>query len=259
MVGLAAILIWWYDWGVLAGLVLAVALTAWIFLDSRRRMLEALAWRILSAVGLVMIVPSLYEKFQTIDRIFAGRFTEADLLGAPQLLSRLVLFGAVGLLGAVLAIIAGLGYLVVAQRGPEEYEYPPLKETAREVPPSTPPPTRRDRARRDVSTEVMEEPERPMAWLAVKSGARRGKQFGLTSGKNTVGRDGTRCDIILDDPKVSREHARVQYENGRFVIYDLASLSGTFVNKRRVQRQTLIDNDEIGLGKTTLIFKEVTA
>jgi len=257
MIGLLAILIWWYDWGVLAGLVLAAALTAWIFLDSQRRMIEALIWRVLSVVGLVMILPSLYEKFQTIDRIFAGRFTAADLTGVPQILQRVLLFGALGLVGGILAIVAGFGYLILRQREPDDYPYPPLGETIREGPPPAAS-THRTRIPPVQETEVMVESERAMAWLAVKSGPWRGKRFDLTTGgRKDIGRDGIKCDIVLDDPKVGREHARIQYENGRFVIYDLASRNGTFVNKQRIQRQTLMDDDEIALGKTRLVFKEV--
>ena len=255
MVGLLAILIWWYDWGVLAGLVVAAALTAWIFLDSQRRMIEVLIWRVLSVVGLVMILPSLYEKFQTIDRIFAGRFTAADLTGAPQILQRVLLFGALGLVGAILAIVAGFGYLFLLQRRPQQYAHALSDETLPEVP-SPPPTTRREGAPRVPETVLVEEPPRPMAWLAVKSGARSGRQFALTMERNDIGRDGTKCDIIVDDATVSRQHACIQYENGRFVIYDLASKSGTLVNKQRIQKQTLMDGDEIALGKTRLIFKE---
>jgi hypothetical protein len=254
MVGLLAILIWWYDWGVLAGLILAVALAAWIFLDSQRRMIEALMWRILSIAGLVVILPSLYEKFQTVDRIFAGRFTAADLTGAPQILQRLLLFGALGLVGGIVTIVAGFGYLILRQREPDEYPYPPLGETVRE--PVAPPPTvPRDRGAG--VTISIDEPERAMAWLAVKSGPRKGKQFGLTTGRNKIGRDGKTCDIILDDATISRDHASIGYERGRFVIHDLHSKSGTFVNEREVQKQTLMDDDEIRLGKTKLVFKEV--
>jgi hypothetical protein len=217
-------------------------------------MIEALIWRVLSAVGLVMILPSLYEKFQTIDRIFAGRFTVADLTGAPQILQRLLLFGALGLVGAILAIVAGFGYLVVVQRRPEQYPYPPLGETVRE--PVVPPPTTPHDHGAGVTLPI-DEPEKAMAWLAVKSGPRKGKQFGLTTGRNKIGRDGKTCDIILDDSTVSRDHASIGYENGRFVIHDLHSKSGTFVNEREVQKQTLMDDDEIRLGKTRLVFKEV--
>lgn len=110
------------------------------------------------------------------------------------------------------------------------------------------------------------EPTRPlvrgqpaMAWLAVTRGPWQGRQFGLDRGRNTVGRDATRCDIALDDEAVSGEHARINFERGQFVIYDLASTNGTFVNNRRIQRQALIDNDVILMGNTTLVFKQVKA
>lgn len=110
------------------------------------------------------------------------------------------------------------------------------------------------------------EPTRPlvrgqpaMAWLVVTRGPWQGRQFGLNRGRNTVGRDATRCDIALDDEAVSGEHARINFERGQFVIYDLASTNGTFVNNRRIQRQALIDNDVILTGNTTLVFKQVKA
>ena len=96
-----------------------------------------------------------------------------------------------------------------------------------------------------------------MAWLAVKSGPRAGKQFGLTMGRSTIGRDATRCDIVLDDGAVSAEHAAVIFQNGQFVIHDLASLNGTFVNNMRVQRQSLLDGDVIRVGNTTFVYKKV--
>ena len=96
-----------------------------------------------------------------------------------------------------------------------------------------------------------------MAWLVVKSGARAGKQFGLGRGRNTIGRDGSRCDIVLDDGAVSAQHAQVNFENGQFAIYDLASLNGTFVNQQKVQRQLLMDDDMVRIGNTTFVFKKV--
>lgn len=98
----------------------------------------------------------------------------------------------------------------------------------------------------------------PQAWLAVRSGSRAGKQLGLgTSSRNSIGRDGSRCDLVVDDPAVSAEHARVQFENGQFVIYDLASRNGTYVNNHRVQRQALMDDDQIRVGDTVVVFKSV--
>lgn len=95
-------------------------------------------------------------------------------------------------------------------------------------------------------------------WLHVRSGPRTGKSTTLsTTARTTLGRDGTRCELILEDPAVSAEHACVQWENGRFVLYDMASRNGTFVNDARVQRQALLDGDSIRIGNTTLVFKSV--
>ncbi len=96
-------------------------------------------------------------------------------------------------------------------------------------------------------------PERG-AWLYVSSGPQAGRDFRLGR-RTTIGRDTVKCDVILSDKKVSERHARIQREGGEFVIYDLASLNGTFVNGKKVQKQLLSDDDEIMVGETTLVFK----
>lgn len=98
----------------------------------------------------------------------------------------------------------------------------------------------------------------PMAWLVITSGPRMGTDFRLRS-ITSIGRDSTSNDIILDDETVSAEHARIKLEGGQFVLYDLASRNGTFVNKERIQRQPLLDEDEIVVGETPLVFKQVKA
>lgn len=131
------------------------------------------------------------------------------------------------------------------------YGVPTPGPTERAAPPPMP------RARPLEPTRRLVEERPAMAWMVVRSGARAGKQFGLGTGRNTIGRDGTVCDIILDDEAVSAQHAQVNFENGQFVIYDLASTNGTFVNKRRVQRTLLMDGDLIQVGNTILVFKKV--
>lgn len=137
---------------------------------------------------------------------------------------------------------------------------PTLPPTQREAPPL---PTRRRservRASRMPRTKLIgEEKAEALAWLVEQSGPRAGKQFELSVKKrHTIGRDGTRCNIVLDDPGVSTEHARLQFERGQFVLYDLASTNSTFVNKRRIQKQSLMDGDVIQMGETKMVFKEV--
>jgi pSer/pThr/pTyr-binding forkhead associated (FHA) protein len=92
------------------------------------------------------------------------------------------------------------------------------------------------------------------AWLYVTSGPQAGRDFRLGR-ETTVGRDEIDCDVILPDKKVSSQHARIKREGEELVIHDLASLNGTFVNGLRVQQQILIDDDEITVGGTKLVFK----
>jgi pSer/pThr/pTyr-binding forkhead associated (FHA) protein len=56
-------------------------------------------------------------------------------------------------------------------------------------------------------------------------------------------------DLVVDNPAVSNDHARVYFEAGRLVVEDRASLNGTFVNDLRVERATLRDGDSIWIGK----------
>jgi serine/threonine protein kinase len=91
-----------------------------------------------------------------------------------------------------------------------------------------------------------------MAWLLVLNGPLRGQRFQLaetfTIDSSAVG------DLVLLDPSVSRRHAQIVLENGRFYIYDVQSRWGTMVNGAHVQRQELRDRDEIRIGHATMLF-----
>ena len=62
-----------------------------------------------------------------------------------------------------------------------------------------------------------------------------------------VGR-GTYNHIVLDDPRLSRQHARLARERGGCVVYDLNSVNGTFVNGVATKRQLLAPNDLVSFG-----------
>jgi pSer/pThr/pTyr-binding forkhead associated (FHA) protein len=62
------------------------------------------------------------------------------------------------------------------------------------------------------------------------------------------------CDIFLDDVTVSRKHALLVREGGRFRIEDQGSLNGTFVNKKRIDASPLENGDELQIGKYRLTF-----
>lgn len=62
--------------------------------------------------------------------------------------------------------------------------------------------------------------------------------------------------IVIDNPAVSGEHARIILEEGGYSIEDMASTNGTFVNDKRVDRHPLQDGDRIRIGKHVLVYAD---
>ena len=63
-------------------------------------------------------------------------------------------------------------------------------------------------------------------------------------------------DIALDDITVSRRHCEVTAENSRFIVRDVGSLNGTYINQKRVDVAELLQGDELQIGKFHLVFLE---
>jgi hypothetical protein len=61
-------------------------------------------------------------------------------------------------------------------------------------------------------------------------------------------------DIILDDPRVSRNHAQIRLIKDRYVVFDLNSSGGTFVNNISVSQKELVPGDVISMAGVTVIF-----
>jgi hypothetical protein len=62
-----------------------------------------------------------------------------------------------------------------------------------------------------------------------------------------IGRS-TQCDLMLQDRTVSRHHAQLFFREGRWILVDLDSTNGTFLNERAVRRSELLPGDTIQLG-----------
>lgn len=95
-----------------------------------------------------------------------------------------------------------------------------------------------------------------MARLRIASGDGIEQTVELRDHKIRIGR-GRDNDIVLPDPQkgVSRVHAELRFENGRYVILDLQSQNGTWVNGRRVERGEVAVGAEIALGEYRLTLQ----
>ncbi len=61
-------------------------------------------------------------------------------------------------------------------------------------------------------------------------------------------------DIVIEDPRISRDHAQIRAVKGQYVIFDLNSTGGTFVNSVRISQQPLFPGDVISLAGVPLVY-----
>ena len=109
--------------------------------------------------------------------------------------------------------------------------------------------------------EVVEGPPPPIGWLVIKEPrARRGEIIRIT-GNQSIGRE---ADIRWDDPRLSRQHARLTVEPPEdapdappvFHLWPYAPTNPVYINGREIRGATpLHENDEIRLGDTLFVFK----
>jgi hypothetical protein len=91
------------------------------------------------------------------------------------------------------------------------------------------------------------------AMLVVKRGPNAGSRFLLDQDVTTAGRHPD-SDIFLDDVTVSRRHAEFRREGSGFVVHDVGSLNGTYVNRQRIDGAALSGGDEVQIGKFRLLY-----
>ena len=92
-----------------------------------------------------------------------------------------------------------------------------------------------------------------MAWLVAVDGELAGRRFSLDA-PCLVGR-GPYNHVVLDDTRISRQHAKISPEPGGHVVYDLNSANGTFVNDVQVKRQKLAPADVVRFGPFSFKFE----
>lgn len=81
--------------------------------------------------------------------------------------------------------------------------------------------------------------------LIMREGELTGERWTVSSEEFLIGR-GADCQIVLPERQVSRHHARITRENGRFALQDLDSKNGTYLNGQPVKEKVMLqDGDEI--------------
>ena len=281
---LIQILAAWQDWGAFAGLVVALLVVFWVFYDAPQKGKEATLWKVLTVVPPILIIPSV------ILRLASQQL--ASMANAVEPLSYL------GMGSVVVSVLSFAGYLF--GRGTEErrcptcgrtmqpgwghcpycvQQQPQPVQTVTQSPAPPPPPPAPSALTRPMTgpvmpvggvasppaqaTQVIRQRPTVLAWLVPQEGVHAGQPFPLNTA-TTIGRDGMRSDIVLDDPTVSQEHAKVRLQEGeQFTITDLASANSTFVRNRETGewkeavKHILQDHDEIKVGETVFTFMQV--
>jgi len=161
----------------------------------------------------------------------------------------------IGIVVVVAVALIALYFLLIRRKKPV---YEPIKkeEYIPERRPSEPYIPEAKVSKKTQETVIEEEGlvEGAPALLIIKSGRKSGATFPLRKKVINMGRDSSN-EIVIDDPKSSRQHAKIKLEGDNFVIYDLASSNGTFVNGEKITSVKLNDGDEIKIGDTVFAFK----
>lgn len=99
------------------------------------------------------------------------------------------------------------------------------------------------------------------AWLEVTSGKLKGAEFILDkfmrAGGPTIaiGSSALKSEIVLPDPDISPQHAMLTGNGNSFSIKDM-SLSGTFINSKKIERIQLANGQKIRMGNTDMVYHE---
>lgn len=95
--------------------------------------------------------------------------------------------------------------------------------------------------------------EHKNARLTIVNSCFAGLEIALKKKRTTLGRN-LQCDVYLDDSLVSGEHAAIVRTDDGFVIEDLGSGGGVYLNGKSVRRQKLRSGDAIGIGSFMMTF-----
>ena len=139
----------------------------------------------------------------------------------------------------IAAIVAAAGLLVMGTYLTLRWRRPALPEELLETP--------------GAETVIAPEgtagaPQSILGRFTILNGTRAGEKLGLGGSGIRIGRESTICEIVLENPKVSRLHAEVVSIDGKVLLIDRNSSNGTYVNDQKIDRRFLQDGDIIYFG-----------
>jgi len=92
--------------------------------------------------------------------------------------------------------------------------------------------------------------------FVMRSGPTPGATYSLEGDQLVIGRDSS-SGIAINDAEVSRKHARLNFQGGKYVIEDLGSTNGTFVNGQRLTSSVVLKSgDVVSLGEQIVLLYE---
>jgi hypothetical protein len=94
-----------------------------------------------------------------------------------------------------------------------------------------------------------------LGWIVPVQGPQKGQLFTLAP-MTLVGTD-PKCHVVLVDNFMSSRHAEIKAEGGVWILKDLGSTNGTYVNDRRIDKHELVDNDFVKFGSSLVKFKSL--
>lgn len=100
-----------------------------------------------------------------------------------------------------------------------------------------------------LSTAPIEDTHKQTAVLIALHPSFMHRRYPLTADRIVLGRDAAQCDVVVTDATISRQHCAVEKRDGEYLLADLNSANGVFVNGTRIgSTASLQDGDRVGLG-----------
>jgi len=281
---------WLFEWGMYLFLLAAAAIIFWIFFDSitKKKDQKSLVPRLLSMVGFFAIIPAFIFRFTGTANGVTNLVRLNAEPGAPYYAGAInwnvkwlvagygPTIAMITLAGILVSIIALVIYASTVQRARPSTEFVgalnnKFSELERQVSSIKQSPSTSTRQtvgsagqttdanaatifdRKPQAATIIDRPQSDATLTAI-SGRRSGQVFRLPAGDVKIGRDASSF-IVVDDGKASREHAKLLYNGGAWMLMDLGSANGTFINEQRVREQQQVSiGDTIRIGDSSFQF-----